>query len=75
LPDLVRIAADSAPELVVLAATTPDRFNPIVEDLRRLAGIAALALAGASSTQAVADQVGARLLAGDPVSEAALVSR
>jgi methanogenic corrinoid protein MtbC1 len=75
VPDLVRIAADSAPELVVLAATTPDRFNPIVDDLRKLAGIAPLALAGAGATQAVADDVGARLLAGDPVSEAALVSR
>jgi DNA-binding transcriptional MerR regulator len=75
VPDLVKIAADSAPELVVLAATTPDRFKPIVDDLRRLAGIAPLALAGAGATQAVAEEVGARLLAGDPVSEAALVSR
>jgi hypothetical protein len=75
VPDLVKIAADSAPELVVLAATTPDRFKPIVDDLRRLAGIAPLALAGAGATQAVAEDVGARLLAGDPVSEAALVTR
>jgi MerR family transcriptional regulator, light-induced transcriptional regulator len=75
VPDVIRIAADSAPELVVLAATTPDRFTPIVDDLRRLAGIAPLALAGAGATQAVADEVGARLLAGDPVSEAALVAR
>jgi hypothetical protein len=46
-----------------------------VDDLRRLAGIAPLALAGVGATQAVADEVGARLLAGDPVSEAGLVSR
>jgi DNA-binding transcriptional MerR regulator len=75
VPDLVSIAANSTPELVVLAATTPDRFTPIVDDLRRLAGIAPLAVAGAGATQSVADMVGARLLAGDPVSEAALVSR
>lgn len=75
VPDLVSIAADSTPELVVLAATTPDRFTPIVDDLRRLAGIAPLAVAGAGATQSVADKIGARLLAGDPVSEAARVSR
>jgi DNA-binding transcriptional MerR regulator len=68
--DLVRMAGVNRPDLVVLAATRPERFDGLAEDLTRLAGIAALALAGAGANRAVADAVGADLLTDDPVTAA-----
>jgi MerR family transcriptional regulator, light-induced transcriptional regulator len=70
IADLIRIATDTRPDLVVLAAAVPDRLTPIVGDLRQLASAAPLALAGAGAGQAIADETGARLLLGDPVTEA-----
>ena len=68
--ELVRVAARSRPELVVVAATTTDHFDPILGELARLAAVAPLAIAGAGATQHIADEIGARLLSGDPVSAA-----
>ncbi|MEU4291568.1 MerR family transcriptional regulator [Kribbella sp. NPDC026596] len=74
IADLIRIAADTGPQLVVIAATVPERLTPIVDELRELASTAPLALAGAGASQAIADEVGARLLSGDPVTEALRVT-
>ena len=68
--ELIRVAGRSRPELVVVAATTTDRFDPILGELARLAAVAPLAIAGAGATQHIADEIGARLLSGDPVSAA-----
>jgi MerR family transcriptional regulator, light-induced transcriptional regulator len=68
--ELVRVAGRSRPELVVVAATTTDRFDPIVGELARLAAVAPLAIAGAGAIQQFADEIGARLPSGDPVSAA-----
>lgn len=68
--DLVQEANRSRPELVVVATTTTDRFTAIVTELPRLAPVAPLALAGAGATQRMADEIGARLVAGDPVTAA-----
>ncbi len=73
IDELIREAGRSRLELVVVAATTTDRFDPILEALTRLAAVAPLAIAGAGATQHVADEVGARLLSGDPVSAAEYV--
>ncbi len=54
-------------DLVVFAATAPRWFSGLESDLRELAGLAPLAFAGAGATR---ERVGARLLAGDPVTEA-----
>lgn len=70
IEDLGQAAAEMSADLVVLAAVVPERFEGITAGLSRLADIAPLALAGAGATQAVADAVGARLLSGDPVTEA-----
>jgi len=70
IEDLVREAGRSRPELVVVAATTTDRFMAIVTELASLATVAPLALAGAGATQRIVDEIGARLLTGDPVSAA-----
>jgi DNA-binding transcriptional MerR regulator len=68
--ELVQEAGRSGPELVVVAATTTDRFTAIRSELVRLAAVAPLALAGAGATQRMADEIGARLLTGDPVTAA-----
>lgn len=70
LDELINTAAGIPADLVVLAATTPDRFVGLTADLTRLAATAPLALAGAGATEKTAHQIGARLLTADPVTEA-----
>ena len=70
LDDLVRMASAQRPDLVVLAATRPERFEGLTDGLIGLARIAPIALAGPGAAQAVADAVGARLLTDDPVTAA-----
>jgi methanogenic corrinoid protein MtbC1 len=68
--ELVDGARRSPPDLIVVAATVPERFSAIRADLADLAGVAPLALAGAGASPEAADAVGARLLTGDPVTAA-----
>jgi methanogenic corrinoid protein MtbC1 len=68
--ELVRVAGSSRPDLVVVAATSADRFDPVLGELARLAAVAPLGIAGAGATQHIAEEIGARLLSGDPVSAA-----
>jgi hypothetical protein len=48
----------------------PGRFDGHTAALARLSSAAPLAVAGQGATQAVARAIGARLLTGDPVTEA-----
>jgi methanogenic corrinoid protein MtbC1 len=68
--DLARTAAETRPALAVLAAVTPERFAGLTADLAALAAAVPLALAGAGASAALASSVGARLMSGDPVTEA-----
>jgi methanogenic corrinoid protein MtbC1 len=70
MPDTIQVTAQIRPNLVVLAATRPERFAAIIPDLRRLAGTAPVALAGAGASTELAQSIGARLLTGDPVTAA-----
>ena len=70
IDDLLTVVQRVRPELVVLAATTTDRFTAILPELSRLAAMAPLALAGAGATRRMTDELDARLLTGDPVSAA-----
>jgi MerR family transcriptional regulator, light-induced transcriptional regulator len=70
LDDVMTTAAELHPDLVVLAASVPERFTAHTNALSRLARIALLALAGAGATKHIADTVSARLLGDDPVTEA-----
>jgi len=70
LPDLIRLAGAIRPDVVVLAATRPERFDALTADLTRLAGKAPLAIAGTGATPELAEAVGAHLLTGDPVTAA-----
>jgi MerR family transcriptional regulator, light-induced transcriptional regulator len=68
--ELTRAVDAIHPDLVVLAATLPDNLEPLATQLTALAQRARLVLAGAGATPEIAAAVGARLLAGDPVTEA-----
>jgi MerR family transcriptional regulator, light-induced transcriptional regulator len=68
--ELTRTVDARRPDLVVLAATLPENLEPHATQLTALAQCAPLALAGAGATPQIAAAVGARLLTGDPVTEA-----
>jgi methanogenic corrinoid protein MtbC1 len=58
------------PQLVVVSATAPQRLSRARDELTALGRVTPLALAGAGAREALAEAVGARLMAGDPVTEA-----
>jgi methanogenic corrinoid protein MtbC1 len=68
--DLEQAVDATHPDLVVLAATLPGALEPLRPELASLARRAPLALAGAGATPQIASAVQARLMAGDPVTEA-----
>jgi MerR family transcriptional regulator, light-induced transcriptional regulator len=71
--DLVRTVEVARPDLVVIAATVPERFEAIAGELAELARRSPLALAGAGASARLAQETGARFLSGDPVTEAEAV--
>lgn len=70
LDDLLHAAQTVAPAIIVLAATVPDHFTTHASELAGLAREFPLAIAGNGSTGEVADAIGARHLALDPVTAA-----
>jgi MerR family transcriptional regulator, light-induced transcriptional regulator len=68
--ELERAVDATRPDLVVLAATVPETLEPLRPELASLGRRAPLALAGAGATPQIATAVAARLMAGDPVTEA-----
>jgi DNA-binding transcriptional MerR regulator len=73
--ELERAVDATRPDLVVLAATLPETLEPVRPELASLGQRAPLALAGAGATSQIATAVGARLMAGDPVTEAERAGR
>ena len=70
LADLVHTVTEKRPDVVILAAATPERFQESLPDLITLARTAPLRLAGAGATTSIADTVGATILTGDPITAA-----
>jgi MerR family transcriptional regulator, light-induced transcriptional regulator len=68
--ELERAVGLSRPDLLVLAATRPQTLESLGAELAALACRVPLALAGAGATPRIAAMAGARLMAGDPVTEA-----
>jgi MerR family transcriptional regulator, light-induced transcriptional regulator len=68
--ELERSVEAMHPDLVVLAATLPETLEPLRPKLAALARRAPLAIAGPGATPEIATAVGARLMAGDLVTEA-----
>lgn len=70
LDHLARTVDEVRPDLVVLATTVTGTLEPLRAELAALARRTPLAIAGAGATPELADAVGARLLADDPITEA-----
>ena len=68
--ELTRVADDRQPDLVVVAATRAQAFEPHSAALAALARAVPLILAGAGATPALGAAIGARLPDGDPVTAA-----
>jgi MerR family transcriptional regulator, light-induced transcriptional regulator len=70
LQEVAGVARALDPALVVVTATVPSRLAAVVDDLRAVAEVVPLAIAGAGADAAIAGHVGGGLLEGDPVSAA-----
>jgi len=70
MSELAQAVRDLRPGLAVLAAVTPQRYHRHAAELTRLAATLPVGLAGAGATPALTAAIGARMLAGDPVTEA-----
>ena len=68
------VARQLDPSLVVLTAVSSEPVEPVVPQLRALAGRHRLALAGAAAASGALEASGALALSGDPVAEAARVT-
>ena len=68
--ELERAVDGSHPDLAVLAAARAETLEPLRPELAALTRRVPLALAGAGATAQIATAAGARLMAGDPVTEA-----
>lgn len=75
MSELLSAVAATEPEVVVLSAVTASRFDDIAAELTTLSHRCSLVLAGAGAHLDVARRVGARLLSGDPLSEAEALGR
>jgi DNA-binding transcriptional MerR regulator len=72
--DTLKHTADNLhPDLVVVTAMIPRRLSQIQAELRAIAGSTRLALAGGGASEAIAASIGAELLDGDPVTQAARI--
>jgi MerR family transcriptional regulator, light-induced transcriptional regulator len=74
IDELVRLAETTRSDLVVLGATTPDRFDGTARPLARLGRKTRLAVGGRGATPGFARRVGAILLTEDPVTAAERLS-
>ncbi len=73
IPVIVEAAASIQPRLTVITAVTSQRLEPVIADLKRLAGCGPLAIAGAGASPELAAACRATYLAGDPITAAAAV--
>lgn len=70
LDDIVELTSQTRPALVLLAATVSQRFADVIPELRQLSALTSLVVGGRGASQALADQCGATVVGGDPVSVA-----
>ena len=71
---MLSTATATLPRLITVSAVDPARFAGLVPELRELASIAPLTIGGRGGTESLARATGARLLTGDPVTEAERLS-
>jgi len=69
------VLGDVKAQLVVVSATTTERFSAVRRELAELARAVPVALAGAGASASLARRIGATLISGDPVTAAEHVAR
>ncbi len=74
VPDLRAACEKVSPAIAVLCAVDPSRLRGCAAEIAALSADVRVAIAGAGATPTLASQLGAELLAGDPVSEAGALS-
>ncbi len=67
---IAETATETSPELVVLSAVTPEPLRESAAAIRRLAAAWPVAIGGAGASGQLADELGTRNLAGNPVEAA-----
>jgi DNA-binding transcriptional MerR regulator len=72
--DITGMLDELSPAIVVLAATTPQRFLDSADELAALAAQARVGIGGAGATDALADRLGAESLAGELLEAAAALT-
>jgi DNA-binding transcriptional MerR regulator len=70
ISEVIDLTLKKAPQVVLLAATIPERFEAIAAELSQLASMASLAIAGAGASSALAQKIGADFIQSDPVTAA-----
>lgn len=75
LSDLRQAVEVTQPDLVVLAAVASSHLAAVADELSELGSRYPVAVAGSGANAVLADRIGARLLSGDPVTEAETVGR
>jgi methanogenic corrinoid protein MtbC1 len=75
IDEIFKAVSAVPPELTVVAATTPERFEAVAAELTALADRTPLAIAGAGARSEFAERIGAALLDDDPVSAAERLGR
>ena len=70
MEDVIDLTAQTRPALVLMSATAPERFATGVPQLSKLSTLTTLVIGGRGATRSIADQCGARVVEGDPVSAA-----
>ena len=72
--DIAEMLDDLSPTIVVLAATTPQRFLDSADEVAALAAQARVGIGGAGASAALADRLGAESLAGELLEAAAALT-
>lgn len=68
LPDIIELASQIRPAMVLISSIAPERFTSVISELRRLSTLTSLVIGGRGATQEIADQCHAKVVDGDPIS-------
>ena len=75
IEDIIELTTHTRPELVLMSATVPERFAHVILQLRQLSALTPLVLVGRGAIHAIAEQCGAKVVEGDPVSVAKEIAK
>jgi hypothetical protein len=72
---LAEVVGSLGPRVIVVSASIPERLEPALPGLRRLAAKTRIVVAGPGATPEAAERARAELVADDPVTAADRISR